>query len=457
MNKKTQHVYKYYKVQVKQSELLMEFIDMDEFIDFVDTNKLSSIYTLLDNKKDAQHFGVSHKGGLLIQSTMGYHTLTDYQAAKDAGFQNATDYYLAQKAGYATWTDYKLVQDSGIQDKETFDNMQQNGFVAGFPIYKESPDIHILIGTASNAHQLYKLATDAGFDTFENMMTATTSGFKTQHDYSLAKDKGYATAAEYAAGILGGYADGSEYHFAKKLKINSRQELQLYIDLEVLASRAAHSDERVLLGLMSKLPQGKKVSINKIHTHLANAIKAYEQDGKLPPWFTKGFATEAEVEKFLSTDAIKEFGEYHSDGEYFETIKIQNRKVVLDGSNVAHNSQGRADSKPLTNNLLLMVRELKKRGFEEVKVISDASLKHRLLDAGGISQLKKECTYLEAPANITADVFIIQFVKKEHCLIVSNDTFREWKMKDPWVAENIDYYRLAFMIEEEQVLLPDLD
>ncbi|QQS31519.1 MAG: hypothetical protein IPM47_18015 [Sphingobacteriales bacterium] len=47
--------------------------------------------------------------------------------------------------------------------------------------------------------------------------------------------------------------------------------------------------------------------------------------------------------------------------------------------------------------------------------------------------------------------------KKEHCLLISNDVFRDWKLLDPWIALNIDYYRISFMIKEDTVLLPDLD
>jgi len=43
-----------------------------------------------------------------------------------------------------------------------------------------------------------------------------------------------------------------------------------------------------------------------------------------------------------------------------------------------------------------------------------------------------------------------------HCLLLSNDTFQEWKAHDPWVAENIDFYRLSFLINQDSVLLPDV-
>jgi len=40
--------------------------------------------------------------------------------------------------------------------------------------------------------------------------------------------------------------------------------------------------------------------------------------------------------------------------------------------------------------------------------------------------------------------------------MVSNDNFREWKIQDPWAAENVDFYRLSFIIKGNEVLMPDL-
>ncbi|MEO5570415.1 MAG: hypothetical protein ABIS37_05765, partial [Bacteroidia bacterium] len=62
-------------------------------------------------------------------------------------------------------------------------------------------------------------------------------------------------------------------------------------------------------------------------------------------------------------------------------------------------------------------------------------------------------TYLEAPAATPADEFLIDNAHKEKCYIVSNDTFRDWKKKDSWTAENIDRLRIPFMIVQGNVTL----
>jgi hypothetical protein len=135
---------------------------------------------------------------------------------------------------------------------------------------------------------------------------------------------------------------------------------------------------------------------------------------------------------------------------------MQDRSVVLDASNVAHNSNGRTDKKVYAQNLVLMIDFLKEKGFSDITIIADASLRHKVEDNHILEKVKKMCTYLESPRETTADVFILQYIKMNHCLMVSNDNFREWKIQDPWAAENVDFYRLSFIIKGNEVLMPDL-
>jgi hypothetical protein len=34
--------------------------------------------------------------------------------------------------------------------------------------------------------------------------------------------------------------------------------------------------------------------------------------------------------------------------------------------------------------------------------------------------------------------------------------FRDWKKLEPWIEDNIDFYRIRFRIEGDKVLLPGL-
>ncbi|MCY7408694.1 MAG: hypothetical protein LH473_00330 [Chitinophagales bacterium] len=257
-----------------------------------------------------------------------------------------------------------------------------------------------------------------------------------------------------------GFDSGQDLKLARELKVRDRDDFHKLTDLKFVQSSAKCSiDESILLVLLSKLPDDKKVSINKLSELFEKGKEEYRfaDTGEMPEWFETTLNDRGAVIHFITkNESIKKYGHYYSDGEYFETSKLRERDVVIDGSNVAYNSKGNAESKPYLKNIIILIHELKRIGFTGVTVIVDASLKHRIADADKLKELKELANYMEAPAENPADIFIIQYVKRNHCLLVSNDTFREWKLTDPWSAENIDFYRMSFMITGETVLLPDI-
>ena len=214
------------------------------------------------------------------------------------------------------------------------------------------------------------------------------------------------------------------------------------------------------INLLSKLPENRTVALTKLEKHKEKELSIYQdEETKLfPSWFTFGARSKRELEDFLRTnELIKRFGTYQPDKKEFETHGIQDREVVLDGSNVAHNSHVDHKTPPTVQNMVLMVRYLKDKGFTNIKVISDASLKHKLDDPERLDEIKEMVVYEESPARTSADIHIIQYVKKNHCLLVSNDKFKEWKAIDPWIGDNVDYYRLSFKIENDKVSLTEFD
>ncbi|MCC6186890.1 MAG: hypothetical protein IT256_07045 [Chitinophagaceae bacterium] len=452
--------FKYYRVANIQSEFCIEFEDLQEFYRFADGNQLRSLFLLNDTDGNISHFAASHKGGLLRQPCLGYRTLEDFQDARVKDFPDAQQYYQAIAGGYQHYNDYKIVSEAGIDDKGTYDAIKEKGFLKGYEDFCDSKKNNGegLMHSYASSLALYKDAVENGFDCFADMLEAHKLGFDNRPLYLIAKSKGFDTAADYQAGKDMGLPLGVDYYLAKENGIGNLEEYQRFLNLDILKGSADFYDQRVLLTLLSKLPQGKKVSINKINELLSKAI-AEEQlpdTQVLPQWFTIGMNNVSDIVRFLTdSKAVKQYGSYDTDGEYFETMQLQNRRVMVDGSNVAYNSNGAKDSKPRIANMILMVKELKKLGFEEIKVVIDAALKHRLVDPELEPELQALCKYTMAPAATTADTFIILAVKSMHCLVVSNDQFRDWKMKDPWVAQNIDFYRLSFLIDDGRVLLPD--
>jgi hypothetical protein len=457
-----QSVFHYFRVNVVKSEHCLDFVSLKEFCRFLEVNHIKSVFMINDANSQASHFAVAQNGGLLRKTTDGFKQLEDFLHAEQQHFPDSETYYDAQERGYVAYEDYRLVVEAGINDKQVFETLKSQGYIKGFAEYeKQKTEVPALpdIGETKNPYDLYRYAERQGFVSYFDFSEAWKKGFTEAATYKIASERGYKTKDDYEAGLKGGFHGAADYEKAKELKVRDKEDFDKLIELEFLAHTGYMYDQRVMLVLISKLPQSKKVGINKL-TDLFNETKEayrYEDTKEMPAWFTCAFSDRNSIIDFLSTsDFVKKYGTYDKDGEYFETNRLQSRKVVIDASNVAHNSHANGHGKPQIANVIKLAEELKKRGFTEMTIIADANLRHKVTDKELIKQLKEMGEYLESPSERPADIFIIQYVKRHCCLLISNDTFKEWKAQDQWVALNIDYYRLAFLINKEGVILPDL-
>ncbi len=452
----------HYRGRLAAAELLIELLDLNELVRFATDHRLRTVYTLMDNDRVAR-FGISHKGGLLTADAEGFDNLNDHRDARNNGFTNAHDFYAARQLGFSTNEAYQLSLASDLRDPETYQVMRAKGFIEGFQEYSQliNDDIPITpLGEVTDAHQLYNIAQKRGFDKWVDMLVAIEKGFDNRQDYLIAQELKYPDAKSLEAGRKGGFVNGNELADAQKHGCITRQELNRYHTFEAMKAKDLAHDARLLIIILSRLPENTVVPIQKLKEILEKEIRQYQDPdtGRFRPWFTTQLHGPQDIGNILrKTDTVKEYGTYdHAKGE-FTSHRLHKRKVILDGSNVAHNSHGNAISVPTVLNLIRMVETLRRKGFEEVKVIVDASLKHRLADPEQLPELQKMTEYWEAPPNTSADLFIIQYVKQHHCLMVSNDRFQEWKSFDPWIEDNIDFYRLTFRLTDNLVLLPDLD
>ncbi|CAN5281594.1 hypothetical protein BH11BAC6_BH11BAC6_12850 [soil metagenome] len=451
----------YFPVRVNHSAANLDFMSMDDLVRFINSHQLKDVFLLQEN--EVNYFGVFYNNVLMRHATLGFKTIEDHQNADTYHFPDATIYYKAIAAGYNKYEDYDLVQQAGITDKAIFDKMKATKFIEGYKDYGALLQSDMVLPettTFSNAYELYSFATQNGFDNYEYFKKAFTKGFTSADIFTVATSLGFDNHSDYNEALQKNFRTYEELQFAREKKVRDRNDFSRLIDLEYTNCKDCTYDKKVLLVLLSKIEQGKRISINKLKDLLKKSIEAYRYTDtmEMPLWFSTSLHNEEQIISFLLKDEqVKEYGSYDTDGEFFEMNRLQDRKVVIDGSNVAHNSNGNGSTKPYIANILRMINFLKSKGFTEVTVINDASLKHRLVDMDRLTELKEVAEYMEAPKENPADIFIIQYVKRFHCLLVSNDTFREWKVQDPWIADNIDFYRLSFMIKGEDVLMPDLN
>jgi len=119
--------------------------------------------------------------------------------------------------------------------------------------------------------------------------------------------------------------------------------------------------------------------------------------------------------------------------------------VLVDGSNVAHSTEG---EKAQLVNILAVREKLTEEGLEPVVVV-DAALRHQIDDRAGYEQLVEQGVVRQAPAGTDADYFILTFARELDARIVSNDRFRDRLGDFPDASDRL----IRYMIVGREVVL----
>jgi hypothetical protein len=120
-------------------------------------------------------------------------------------------------------------------------------------------------------------------------------------------------------------------------------------------------------------------------------------------------------------------------------------RVLVDGSNVAHSSEG---DKGRLSNITAVCDKLRAEGYEPV-VLVDAALRHQIDDRLEFERLVDSGAIRQAPAGTDADYFILSFARELDASIVSNDRFRDRKGTFPDAAKRL----IRYMVVEGEVVL----
>lgn len=119
--------------------------------------------------------------------------------------------------------------------------------------------------------------------------------------------------------------------------------------------------------------------------------------------------------------------------------------VLVDGSNVAHSSEG---ERALLGNITAVCDKLREEGYEPVVVV-DAALRHQIDDRGGYERMVDAGSIRQAPAGTDADYFILSFARELDASIVSNDRFRDRQKAFPDAAKRL----IRYMVVKGEVVL----
>jgi hypothetical protein len=113
-------------------------------------------------------------------------------------------------------------------------------------------------------------------------------------------------------------------------------------------------------------------------------------------------------------------------------------RALIDGSNVAHASEG--DAARLAN-ILLVRDKLAEQGFDPI-IVADAALRHQIDDSAEYEKLVADGTVHQAPAGTDADYFLLSFAKELDAALVSNDRFRDRSQQFASVRQQIIRYMI---------------
>ena len=137
-----------------------------------------------------------------------------------------------------------------------------------------------------------------------------------------------------------------------------------------------------------------------------------------------------------------------SEGQWGETTPAGDSSaslVLVDGSNVAHSSEG---EHPELANIVAVCDKLREEGYEPVVVV-DAALRHQIDDRVGYERLVDDGTIRQAPAGTDADYFILSFARELGASVLSNDRFKDRIASFPEVKDRI----IRYMIVAGEVVL----
>ena len=122
-----------------------------------------------------------------------------------------------------------------------------------------------------------------------------------------------------------------------------------------------------------------------------------------------------------------------------------NRTVVVDGSNVAHSTEG---ERVLLSNIVAVCDKLREEGYEPL-VLTDAALRHQIDDRAEYERMIDAGLIRQAPAGTDADYFILAFARELDASIVSNDRFRDRQKAFPDAAMRL----IKYMVMKGEVVL----
>ncbi len=134
-------------------------------------------------------------------------------------------------------------------------------------------------------------------------------------------------------------------------------------------------------------------------------------------------------------------------------IRVPQNVAVLDVSNVALYGEKKRE-KGSIERVLVAIKTLQDRGFRVIAV-SDASLRYKIDKPDKLEKLIELGKVIQAPSGTPADYFILSIAESEYGIVVSNDSFKDWRDYFPWIKDKRRVVRYL-VIDGKMYLYPDV-
>lgn len=127
----------------------------------------------------------------------------------------------------------------------------------------------------------------------------------------------------------------------------------------------------------------------------------------------------------------------------------QNKAIVVDGANVAHEETA-SDGKPKLGSIANLRGLLIKNGYDPI-IIIDAKLHHEIDNPQDLQHMIENHIILQAPAGTDADFFVLETADQQGLHVVSNDQYHDYENRYNWIKDR----RISYMIINGDIILYD--
>ncbi len=473
--------YEHIKVDEISSMPMIKLKDIKEFLRFSRRCGTGFVCVYEGEENKSGKFFITVNGVIYWIPNQGYKSLYDLFVGTEKGFKFGEDYYNYVELGFSSPKEYFEFKESGFNDKFDYLNAKKLGFIGGLKKLEEeglayddllSECKYIVCYTKEGYKDEYRICSDAelyyyaieeGFKDFEEFSNALLLEFGNAEAYRDALNNGFQTADKYYEGLEGGFKNIEEYKKAKELGIYSKQSYDLYLKLKEIMKEYGLStfEEALLYDILFNIPIGDKITVDELWDKLKNdnRIKLtpkekliiehnnlYKKDkitDYTQKWFSKRFNNIGELKKYLiHDDFMSSILKYDINKGIFEKTPstiFSKRYVVIDGINIAKNIDNEVNDGDILKYMTSVRNVIKELGFEKIIVMDKSKSSSNKYDDVNIKEVNSKDEAYQ---------LIINYVKGLGALVITNETFEEWKQNDSWVAQNIHKYIVNYTIKD---------